>query len=583
MPTIRRYVREEKIGSLPRGTMSAAQTALSEGAGVEEARADKLRSFAESAGIVGRIGTSIYADIVAKERHEANVTQALEIDNGFAEWKNRYLYDQQNGALLKKGKNAMNLPKEALEEFDRTAGELEKLATNPEQRAQFAKIRANYRQGVDLEIQRHVAGEVMEHQNQTLEAKIALGTAAAIQHATDPTMLESNLKSVDDAIDAMSSALGWSPEKVTARKAKEHSDVHVEAISQLIAGGRTEEAKEWFTAKKGEIDGSLYDAIETKLKDGDDLKQAQAQAAAIVSQPGTLTQHREEAKKIADPEQQEKALAIIEHEHAIKRQEKLNAERENLRTVYNRIDAGERNIASWMRSKEWQDMDPGERASAEEYIQRRIKGWPTTTNIAKKLELYEMVRDDPEKFAGLKLLNYRNDLSDSDLEELARTQVNITQGKTREAAKDITGLLSVESVLRNTMGSRYDPKKKESQELLVALNAKYEEAQQRTGKKMTDTELQETADYLWQDVVVKEGTWKALVPWRGTMWYPVGADERFADTTKPVRDLTISDIPAGEQQSISNALRGAGKTPTPDLVLQEWVRAKKRLGQVRQP
>ena len=593
MPTVGRYQRRETLGALPSGMKRAAATALSEGAGVEEAKADKLRAFSETAGVVGRIGLSVYEQITERERNKANQTALLEADNQLAEWENSYLHGDQ-GVLRLKGKAAMDAPKATREAFDKRAGEIEAGLSNDEQRAAFARARSQRYQAIDLQVQRHTGQQVDAYTGEQLQAKVILGTDEAIRLGqTDPKLAAAKLGEVESAIDTVGISLGWSKEKAETAKATQRSKVHGEIMNGLLAAGKDQEAKSYWEAAKGQIDPTEHDSFIAKLKDVGDLAAAQKLSDKIILEGGTLTDQRNKAKAIADPEQRDKALQLIEHEHAVRDKVRLDAERKSLQGLYNSIDAGNTNLARIIRSPEFQSIeDLGVRNQIRKYVQDRIEGVPQKTDIVTKLELYTMLRDKPAEFQRLNLLTFRTKLSDADLEQMAGYQVGLARGETKQAAADVSGLLTTEAILRATMGDRYDPEKKETQQMLISLNAKYEEHQLRNkGEKMTDTELQQTADFLYQDVVLREGTWLGGLPARiptpfnwGSVSIPVpGGGGTFSDVTKPVRDLTISDIPEREQLAAAASLRSAGQVPTPDAILREWVRGKRRMGQVRTP
>lgn len=589
MAQVPRYQRQERLGGLPSGTKRAAATALSEGAGVEEARADKLRAFSETASIGSRIGFGVYRDITEREREKANQTALVEADNKLAAAENAFLFGDQ-GVLKLKGKNAMDAPRLVDEWLTKASGEIEKGLTNDDQRAAYQRLLSNRSQAIKLQVQRHTANEVQAHQAETLEAKITLGTNEAVRSMiTDPKLGQARLVDVENAIDTVGRNLGWDDTKRDLLKAQQRSKVHTAVIDQLIASDRSAEARDYFDKVKGanQIDPGLIDDYTDKVNDAGNLAEAQRASDQILAKGGTLTEQRDLAKALP-PEQREKALAIIEHEHALKKQEKLEAERTELQGLYNSIDSGNTDLAAIMRSPTYQGIkDLGLRAQIRAYVEDKVRGVPVKTDLTTKLELYRMIRDDPGKFQGLVLDHYRGKLSEQDLEEMARTQVSIAHGKVKEADQTITGLLSTEAVLRRTMGDRYDPKDRASQDLLNALNTKYEEAQIRTGKKPLDTELQEWADFLYQDVVMSEGSWLGGLPMRmptpfGQITIP-GGGTGFSDVVKPVRDLTIADIPQAQQKALQDSLRRRGQTPTPDLVLQEFVATMKTAGRVRTP
>src|SRR5688572_31779249 len=141
MPTVRKGERTLGIQGELRGMRRFAATAESEGAGVELARADKWRSLAHTAGTAARIGIVEYGRLVEEEKDQADQTALTEAANKLSAWKHSTLYDPNQGAMARKGKDALPLPEEVAAGFEKAAGEIEAGLSTDKQRAAWARVK----------------------------------------------------------------------------------------------------------------------------------------------------------------------------------------------------------------------------------------------------------------------------------------------------------------------------------------------------------------------------------------------------------------------------------------------------------
>src|SRR4051812_12663793 len=124
MPKVPTYgTRRIANDPLPDVRRTAAETALSQGAGVEQAKADKGEAIAGFGQGLTNMGRAFGA-IVAEERAKADDIANLEASNRLARWKNKRMYDPEAGALAVRGKDSQALPEQVGGEFEKEADEI---------------------------------------------------------------------------------------------------------------------------------------------------------------------------------------------------------------------------------------------------------------------------------------------------------------------------------------------------------------------------------------------------------------------------------------------------------------------------
>lgn len=568
MPRVQRVVRTQEAQALPGARRQSAETSTSTGANAARARAGTAEALGSIGTAAAQFGIHQYSRLQQEARDQADVTGNLETDNYFDQFEVKRLYDPTTGALNQQGKAAFELPETIDAEFEAYAGEREKTLGTPSQQAYFAKAKSNRRANIQLSVRRHVAGEMRSYAVGELKATLANAESLAARNALDPRRAGDEIQRGVDAIAATAPQLGLGTEAVKAATEEFRSGAHVGIISNLLASEQTKAAQIYFDEVKGQIAGDKLDDIQKALKVGTVRKQGQQQADKIIQAGGTLTEQREKARAIDDPEIRDDAMARIEHENAVQQSAARETEAANLDKAFNIVS--KTGSTSKIDPELWISLgahQPALRA----YAKTMAEGGKPQTNAGTFYRLMSLSADDPNAFAKENLLAYRNVLDDGDFNRIVDLQRMIKAGDTKATDKQLSGFRTNTQIFEDTLTQYgFDPKAKpESAAGKAIANLRRQldlrvDAAQDQGQKVTNVEIQQTLDQLLTGNVTVKGSW----------WNAFPGGKSLFDTSKRLIELEPADVPAADKQQIESALRRANKPVNDQTVLDLYIRAQ---------
>lgn len=287
MPRVQAAQREVTTAPIPGVRKQTGGSAIAEGAGVEMQRAGVGETISQIGGAVAGMGMRAYADIAAQARDRADTVAVLAADRKYAEAEHRWLYEGPKAALNRQGKDALTLPEEMAAEFDKLEGEIEKELGTDRQREAFARVKNSRRIGLDLTVQRHVAGAMKKYAADELEGTLVLSQSSAGANALDPDRAELDIARGVAAIREVGPQF-MSPKAVEAKVLQFTTAATTEVIDRLLINNLDREAKAYFEEAReaGQIDGKALAQIEAKVKRGTTDANGERAAAEIWEQLG---------------------------------------------------------------------------------------------------------------------------------------------------------------------------------------------------------------------------------------------------------------------------------------------------------
>jgi hypothetical protein len=209
-----------------------------------------------------RIGADIYADETRKQDEIA----VMEADNKLSDWEVKRLYDPQNGALNKRGKDAFGLPDQVGKELDDTIGEIRTSLSNDRQRMAFERRATARKTDINTTLSKHVFGEIRKHDDAETENFIANSRQSAVLNYDNPDRIGLEIERQQGAIVDYANRNGLGPEYVKQKVAQVHSDTHVGVIDRMLANGQDRGAKVYFDGVRTDIAGNDITKVEQKLQ-----------------------------------------------------------------------------------------------------------------------------------------------------------------------------------------------------------------------------------------------------------------------------------------------------------------------------
>lgn len=571
MPVVSTYgPRKVTTAAIPGERLTAAQTPLSEGAGLAEANAGASEALAGLGGAVFKSGIElgdVQTQIRSDAQKQADEVAVINASNQLDTWENKRLYDPVTGALAQKGKAALPLPETIATEYKDVAGGIAQGLTTARQQMAFAKLSAQHEQNLDMTIRRHVMGEMQAYEGSELTAFVENKRSNAIANSQDPRRVFEELGAAVDAIHASAPRLGLGPEVVQHQVEATQTATHVGVIDSLLSQGQARAAQVYFEETKGQITGGAADKVQKAIAEGQLRGQAQQTADGILAKGGTLAEQRDQVKAITDPELRDAVQARIEHEASIQEKQQRDQEEATAKTAYDAVDRT--HSVDSIPPATWLGLSGGTRSALHEYANRLAKGEPVETDPVKYYGLMQQASETPEAFVKVNLLGYKGSLDNATFKQLTDLQYSIRKGEREQADKVLSGFRTSTQLVDDALTSygidpatKDLPTKQSIAELRRMLDTRVQAQEALTGKKATNDDMQTTLDAILSQSRTTPGSWWGLVPFNGVS---------LSDTKKRLIDLTPADVPAADRTQIEDSLRRARLPVSDQTVLDVYL------------
>lgn len=610
MPVAQRYgQRKVSLDRLPGARLTAAETDISQGAGVEQARAEKFGALSRLGGQIATMSAEYGTRVAQEAKQRADETAFLEATNNFTNKLNDWQYNPESGAYNKKGKDAVDLTNEFEDVFTKTASETAANLKTPEQRLAFQKWLNQQHASTDVAVKRHVSAQMQAYEQGEAKAAVANASAAIATNYQDMREVGRQLVFGEQVIRNQAKKSGAGEEATAAAVDEFRSRAHESVINRMLANGMNSQAKDYFGELKDQIkDPEVIERIEKAMKEGTIREQTQDALGSILSDPSlkTLEEKRAAARKKYSGELEDRVLAGIEHEQNLTDEAKRQKTQQSMVQAKNALEANNGRLDA-IDPATWVSLSPQEAATLRNYSDMLTEKKPIKTDFRSQYSLKILAATAPEQFRNVNLLGYMDKLSPQDLDELANLQAAIIRGDTKTAEKQLGSVLTQKQVVDDTMvqynlNPNAKPETKEGQSVSLVrevLDRTVQFKQQQEKRELTNDEIrQELRTILGTNVEVKGALW-------GTNQKPVsqltiqdvggrrpvleqalaGAGRNVDDSSLvafdaqvrvklgPVLDGTaITRIPTEEVKKIARNLTASGQTPTPDNILKWYLR-----------
>lgn len=439
-------------------------------------------------------GVSRVAQSIAYEqRQAADQVQHLDDDNQLGALERR-LTTQVTAA---KGKDALQAASDAADEWEAVTSEMA-ARKGERQRPGFDALKANRGERLRAEAERHAARETEQYDIDTTEGAIANRINDAAVGYRDPARVAQALAEQTAILKDFGRRHGIAPEKLKQKIDDQTSKLHMGVLSQMLADDNDLAATKYFSDHQGELQADDQVKIKGALEQGSTMGEGQRQADQIIATKGvTRTDAFEAARKITNPKVRQETERRLDVEFS----RRDRAERDEYEASHERalgfVEQGRMPPASVMAT-----LKAADRISIRNLLKSKAKDEPIKTDQATLYGLILAAGAPDEKtrkeFANTNLLSYRDKLSSSDFEQMARTQASLRKGDA--APDDVQGIVTTSQAVRSAIkSSGVKPGSDEEVAVLSAANNAVIEAQKATGKKHLTAD--ETQDIIARTVV----------------------------------------------------------------------------------
>jgi hypothetical protein len=196
-----------------------------------------LRSFQRGAEI-----------LVAKEREKADTAMLMDADNQLTQWQQKTMYDD-GGVYSRKGKNALDITNQTLEQFEQTQAEIAKNLTSDAQKARYAQIVASRRNSLSNDLNRYEYTERQNYYGQVEKGQLETSMQGAALEYQDPAKVQQYRQKIDAVLASRAERLGLSPEAAQAERLETNSGMSTAVIQRMLVDS-PQRAKGYFESFK---------------------------------------------------------------------------------------------------------------------------------------------------------------------------------------------------------------------------------------------------------------------------------------------------------------------------------------------
>ncbi|QKV67187.1 hypothetical protein HUW52_27310 [Pseudomonas sp. 43A] len=190
--------------------------------------------------------------LVAKERERADTAMLMEADNQLTQWQQKAMYDENGGVFTRKGKNALDVTNQTLDQFDQTQAEIAKNLTSDAQRARYAQIVSGRRNSLSNDLNRYEYGERQNYYGEVEKGQLETSMQGAALEYQDPAKVDAYRQKIDAVLASRAERLGLSPEAAQAERLSTVSGMSTAVIQRMLVDS-PQKAKGYFESYKGQM------------------------------------------------------------------------------------------------------------------------------------------------------------------------------------------------------------------------------------------------------------------------------------------------------------------------------------------
>jgi hypothetical protein len=225
-------------------------------------------------GAIQDIG-NVQQKIRQEEQSKADRASFMEADRKAGETENAQLFDPQNGAFTKQGKDAIGLTPKVLSDYDKSTSEIEQGLTTERAKLAFREANTQRRQNIERSLQRHEGDQTQRYYAQERQSYASQAQSTAINYYRDPARIEQEIDKQRAVIDQIP---GISADMKSTQLGEARSNTYSGVIDRYLANAEIDGADSYYKAVKDKINGEQATRIESAIRIAKDRRDAEKKA-----------------------------------------------------------------------------------------------------------------------------------------------------------------------------------------------------------------------------------------------------------------------------------------------------------------
>lgn len=267
------------------------------------------RALQQTGQTIAKIGSEV-GERLAKENAQ---TAALDFKRKQNDWLIANVYNPDSGLATRRGADANGITRKMLEEFGQASAEWTKdlppaaaeaaAALTESARAELARAAAS-----------HESREREAYQVGVADALLESTVQRAAVSATDPAVVQLQVDLSREVVQRTGQRLGWSPQDIDAKQAKQQAAIHAAVLDNLFAQvGNYETGIAWFEQHQAEL-GDRRDEYAHKAEQAALTVNVTRHVDRIYGQFGAGPAGLAEARKIKNPVERDRVETQLDQQ-----------------------------------------------------------------------------------------------------------------------------------------------------------------------------------------------------------------------------------------------------------------------------
>lgn len=524
---------------------------------------------------MGRVADAVggFTDRVAKVAfEEKEKADDIRVQDAYAQAikrKNERFWDPKAGVIARRGRDAAGVVDEFGPMFEKDLSDIEDTLSNAEQKAQFRNIRSRLTSEFGEGLMKHSFQESEKFADDTYKSVIENTVNDAAVNFAQDGKVGASLVTLKGAAIEYAKRKGMDAEQTRLEEGRVTSGLHRAVIDQMLSAKLDLKAKEYFDANKDAIvDKDDKKAAMDAVNEGYTRGEAQRKAGELYdSNKGNLKQALDNARKISNPDVQAATVAEIKMRHSEMEAIRQDSREKTFRSASLVVEQSKERPEP----KVWNSLSLEERNALDNRIKFLREGREVVTDMPTYYEVKQLASHPAtmDQFKKTNLMLYQTKIGKTELKELIELQAGLRRGDEKTKLK-LDGIQTHAGIVDQSiraMGINPSEHKDDDEAKRVAnfrrmVDQEVMAIQQKTGKEVTNDEVQEVVDKLTSKVVIEQ---KFL-----------GADYLWPDSEKTSFEVQIDDVPSKDRAAIEAALKASGAPVTDANIIHVFRQNGKR-------
>lgn len=274
-----------------------------------------------------------------KQKEHADTLAALDAKNQLSNAETQILYDPEDGALLKKGKDAVQVPGIVADKYSQSYNEIRDSLQNDSQKLAFDEYYKQNSANLNRTVQTHVGEELHKFDNETTVAVVSNERGIAVTNYQNPDLIQQSITNQNDEIKKWAARNGVPDDSpiLTDKIRDATSKTQAEVISRMLDNNQDLQAQNYYSQVKGQLSGDEIGKIEKQLQVGSLKGSSQRKADEITNVNESYQDALEDVKDIQDPKLRDATQERVKNYFDAQKQASLYDREQTLQQATNDI------------------------------------------------------------------------------------------------------------------------------------------------------------------------------------------------------------------------------------------------------